>query len=126
MVIVHYFVQVSGATDQETLEKIGRVLMEIGEDIKKDWAGRVEEWTGEASEARMEMLVKELGECWEESKGDKDKMRDCIVRDYVTWVKVYQRADGINCMLDSRGDVDDLLACKGTQVYDSTHTFTSS
>ena len=120
------FVQESGATDEETMQKIGNLVHEIVEDIKKDWAGRVEDWTGEAPQARMDMLVKELGECWEESKGDKDKMRDCIVRDYVTWVKVYQRADGINCMLDSRGDVDDLLPCKGTQVYDSAHTFTSS
>ena len=106
--------------------------MEIGEDIKRDWAGRVEDWTGEASQARMEMLVKELGECWEESKGDKNKMRDCMVRDFVTWVKVFQRADGINCILDSRGDDDKALACKAnngtspvtTQVDDNTHTFT--
>ena len=118
--------QVRAATDPEIVEKIRNLVEEIVEDIKKDWAGRVEDWTGEAPQARMEMLVKELGACWEESKGDKDKMRDCIVRDYVTWVKVYQRADGINCMLDSRGDVDDLLPCKGTQVYDSAHTFTSS
>ena len=110
----HYFVQVTTgsrpkATDQETLEKLGRVLMEIGEDIKRDWAGRVEDWTGGANQ---EMMMKELGECWEESKGDKNKMRDCMVRDFVTWVKVFQSADGIICILDSRGDVDKLLACK--------------
>ena len=117
--------QVSGA-DQKTLENIIKVLMEIGDDIMKDWAGRVGEWHegGQAAEA---LLIKLGNECYEESKGKKDEMLNCLIRTFVTWVKVVQNENGINCILDSRGDVDDLLACKVTHVDDITHqTFTSS
>ena len=112
IVIVHYFVQVSGATDQETLQKIGMVLQEIAEDIMKDWAGRVEELTGEDGQATQDLIIKVGNECYEESKGKKKEMRDCLIRTFVTWVKVVQNENGIKCILDSAGDVDKLLACK--------------
>ena len=103
--------QVSGATDQETLQKIGMVLQEIGEDIMKDWAGRVEEWQ-EGGQAKKDFIIKLGNECYEESKGKKKEMRDCLIRTFVTWVKVVQTENGINCILGSHGDVDKLLACK--------------
>ena len=48
--------QVSGAPDQKTLEKMMTVLMEIGEDIKKDWAGRVGEWE-EDGQAKKDFII---------------------------------------------------------------------
>ena len=103
--------QVSGAPDQKTLEKMMTVLMEIGEDIKKDWAGRVGEWE-EDGQAKKDFIIKLGNECYEESKGKKKEMRDCLIRTFVTWVKVVQTENGINCILGSHGDVDKLLACK--------------
>ena len=103
--------QVSGTTDQETLQKIGMVLQEIAEDIMKDWAGRVQEWQ-EGGQAQQTLMIKLGNECYEESKGKKDEMRDCLIRTFVTWVKVVQTENGINCILGSHGDVDKLLACK--------------
>ena len=103
--------QVSGAPDQKTLEKMMTVLMEIGDDIKKDWAGRVAEWE-EGGQAKTDFIIKLGNECYEESKGKKKEMRDCLIRTFVTWVKVVQTENGINCILGSHGDVDKLLACK--------------
>ena len=103
--------QVSAATDPEIVEKIGNLVEEIVEDIKKDWAGRVAEWE-EGGQAKKDFIIKLGNECYEESKGKKKEMRDCLIRTFVTWVKVVQTEDGINCILDSRGDVDKLLACK--------------
>ena len=102
--------QVSGA-NQKTLENIIKVLMEIGDDIMKDWAGRVQEWQ-EGGQAAQALVIKVGNECYEESKGKKDEMLNCLIRTFVTWVKVVQNENGINCILDSRGDVDKLLACK--------------
>ena len=105
-----FFEQVSGTTNKE-FENMKKVVEEIGDDIMKDWAGRVGEWQkgGQATQA----LVIKLGkECYEESKGKKKEMRDCLVRTFATWVKVVQNEDGIKCILDSNGDVDKLLACK--------------
>ena len=77
--------QVSGTTDQNTLENIKKVVEEIGNDIMKDWAGRLGEWQegGQAAEA---LMVKVGKECYEESKGKKKEMRDCLVRTFATWV----------------------------------------
>ena len=103
-----------------------KVLMEIGEDIKLDWEGRVKALM-EDTKVQQDSMVKVGNECYDESKGKKGEMRDCLIRTFVTWVKVVQNENGINCILDSRGDVDDLLACKVTHVDDITHqTFTSS
>ena len=99
--------QVSGA-NQKTLENIIKVLTEIGDDIMKDWAGRVQEW----QEGGQALVIKVGNECYEESKGKKKEMRDCLIRTFVTWVKVVQTENGINCILGSHGDVDKLLACK--------------
>ena len=104
--------QVSAATDPEIVEKIGNLVEEIVEDIKKDWAGRVEELTGEDGQATQDLIIKIGKECYEESKGKKKEMRDCLIRTFVTWVKVVQTENGINCILGSHGDVDKLLACK--------------
>ena len=104
--------QVRAATDPEIVEKIGNLVKEIVEDIKKDWAGRVEELTGEDGQAQQNLIIKVVKECYEESKGKKKEMRDCLIRTFVTWVKVVQTENGINCILGSHGDVDKLLACK--------------
>ena len=77
----------------------------------KDWAGRVEEWQ-EGGQATQALMIKLGNECYEESKGKKGEMRDCLIRTFVTWVKVVQNENGIKCILDSAGDVDKLLACK--------------
>ena len=103
--------QVSAATDPEIVEKIGNLVKEIVEDIKKDWAGRVGEWE-EDGQAKKDFIIKLGNECYEESKGKKKEMRDCLIRTFVTWVKVVQTENGINCILGSHGDVDKLLACK--------------
>ena len=100
--------QVSGATDQKNMIK---VLMEIGDDIKWDWARRWGEWK-EDGQAKKDFIIKLGNECYEESKGKKKEMRDCLIRTFVTWVKVVQNENGIKCILDSAGDVDKLLACK--------------
>ena len=105
-----FFEQVSGTTNKE-FENMKKVVEEIGDDIMKDWAGRVGEWQ-EGGEATQDLIIKVGNECYEESKGKKDEMLDCLIRTFVTWVKVVQTEDGINCILDSRGDVDKLLACR--------------
>ena len=45
--------QVSGTTDQNTLENIKKVVEEIGNDIMKDWAGRL----GELQEGGQAQLI---------------------------------------------------------------------
>merc|ERR1712083_1225934 len=78
--------------------------------------------TGEDGQAQQNLIIKVVKECYEESKGKKKEMRDCLIRTFATWVKVVQTEDGIKCILDSAGDVDKLLACKsnGARVSGAT------
>ena len=61
-----------------------------------------------------DVVKKVVAQCSENS--NKKEMRDCIVRKYVTWQKVLQTEEGINCILDNINNIDRIVACGASSV----------
>ena len=57
---------------------------------------------------------KVVAQCLENSNLNKKEMRDCLVRKILTWQKVLQTEEGINCILDNINNIewlDRIVAC---------------
>ena len=61
------------------------------------------------------VVTKVVAQCKKEGSNQKE-MRDCIVRKYLTWQKVLQTEEGINCILDNINNIDRIVACGASSV----------
>ena len=62
---------------------------------------------------------KVVAQCLENSNLNKKEMRDCLVRKILTWQKVLQTEEGINCILDNINNIewlDRIVACGASSV----------
>ena len=83
-----------------------------------DWTGLGANLGQQHGDGFTAVVTKVVAQCKKEGSNQKE-MRDCIVRKYLTWQKVLQTEEGINCILDNINNIewlDRIVACGASSV----------
>ena len=87
----------------------------LGANLGMNWNKQLLQQHGDGFTA---VVTKVVAQCKKEGSNQKE-MRDCIVRKYLTWQKVLQTEEGINCILDNINNIewlDRIVACGASSV----------
>ena len=80
-----------------------------------DWTGLEANLGQQHGDGFTAVVTKVVAQCKKEGSNQKE-MRDCIISKILTWQKVLQTEEGINCILDNINNIDRIVACGASSV----------